>query len=76
MSLISEQEALYQLLENKDYSDETFILATKSKKNIDTLRTILEEKDDEIRALRSDKELLIDNVRDALENLSDLFNEE
>ena len=36
MSLMSEQEALYKLLKEKDYSIDTILLAVNSKQNIKT----------------------------------------
>ena len=41
MSLMSEQEALYNLLKEKDYSIDTILLAVNSKQNIEVLQQVL-----------------------------------
>lgn len=73
MSLMSEQEALYNLLKEKDYSIDTILLAVNSKQNIEVLQQVLREKDDEVEKYKFEYSRLYDYIKEMVDDLEEFM---
>ena len=72
MSLMSEQEVLKQLLNDKDYSTETILMSVKSLENMNVLKQHLKQQDIKIKEQEERYVKLYKAVRKTIDKLNEV----